>query len=63
MERVDTDALTWNFFLTASIESAVRLGKDYEDNLRVKRNTEFSEIRTFFSITQKLDYDPQDEIL
>ena len=34
----------------------------FEENLRVTRNTEFFEIRHYFSITQKLAFDQQDEI-
>ena len=45
----------------ASMKAAVHLGKDYEENSRVTRKTEFSEIRPMFSITQKLVFDQQDE--
>ena len=45
------------------MKAAVHLGNDYEENLRVTRNTEFSEIRSLFSITQKLVLDQKDEIL
>ena len=49
-------------YMTASMKAAVHLGKDYEDNLRVTKNTEFSEIRSLFSITQKLILDQEDEL-
>ena len=31
MERVDTNALIWRIFMTASMKAAVHLGKDYEE--------------------------------
>ena len=49
--------------MTASMKAAVHLGKDFEENLRVTSNTEFSKIRLWFSITQKLVLDQQDEII
>ena len=62
MEQVDTNVMIWGLFMNASMMAAVHLGKDYEDNLRVTKNTEFSEIRPLFHITQKLILDQEDEI-
>ena len=42
-------------FLTASVKAAVHLGKDYEENLRVTRKTEFFEIRHLFSNYAEMD--------
>ena len=61
MELVDTNAMIWWIFMTASMKAAV-LGKDYEETLRVKRNPALYEIRPLFSIKQKLILDQQDEI-
>ena len=49
--------------MAASMEEAVHLGKDSEEHLRVTRNTDISEIRPLFSITQKLVLDQQHLLL
>ena len=62
MEQVNTNAMIWGLFITASIKAAVHLGKVYEENLHVMKNTEFSKFRPLFSITQKLMFDQEDEM-
>ena len=62
MEQVNTIARIWGLFTNASMKAAVHLGKDSEENLRVTKITEFTEIRPLFSITQNLIFDQEDEI-
>ena len=43
------------------MKAGVHLGKDYEGNLRATKNTDISEIKHWFSITQKLIRDRVNE--
>ena len=62
MEQIDAHVAKKGMFMTTSTKSAVHLGKDREENLRVKKSTRFSELRTLFSITQKLIFEPEEEL-
>ena len=62
MEQVNTNPMIWALFVNAFMKAAVQLGKDCEENLRVTKNTEFSEIRLSFSLTRKLIFDQELEI-
>ena len=39
MEQVNTNVMIWGLFMNASMKAVVHLGKDYEDNLRVTKDT------------------------
>ena len=59
MEQINTNAMIWGFFWSASMKAAVHLGKDVEGNLLVTKNTDFSEIKLLLSITQKFIRDQE----
>ena len=61
MDQIDTNLAMWRIFMTTCTKAAVHLGKDYEENLRVVRNTNFWELRPFFTTAQCLILNQKEE--
>ena len=63
MEALKTNVLIWGMFMSSSMKAATHLGPNYLANLEVYKNTNFEEIQSFFSITQKWILGHSEEIL
>ena len=58
-----TNALIWRLFVASSMKAAIHLGPNCLANLHVYKNTNFEEIQSLFSITQKLILEHSEELL
>ena len=63
MEALKTNVLIWGMFMSSSMKAAIHLGPNCLANLEVYKNTNFEDIQSFFSITQKLILEHSEEIL
>ena len=48
--------------MSATLKAAVRLGQDYEENLRSNKNTDFEQVKALFDISQSLILNHTSEI-
>ena len=48
--------------MSATMKAAVHHGKDYEENLRTTKNTDFDKILLLFDITRKLIFEQKRDI-
>ena len=58
-----TNVLIWGLFMSTTMKSAVRLGREYQQKLIARRNTNLEEIKTLFDITLRLIVEKSFEIL
>ena len=58
-----TNVLIWGLFMSTTMKSAVRLGREYQQSSIACRNTKFEEIKTLFDITLRLVVDNSSDIL
>ena len=63
LETSKTNVLIWGMFMSSSMKAAIHIGEIYLANLEVYKNTNFEEIQSSFSITQKLILEHSEEIL
>ena len=63
MEALKTNVLIWRKFMSSSMKAAIHLGRNNLANLEVHKNTNFEEIQSFFSITQKWILEHSEETL
>ena len=63
MFDLKTNVLIWGLFMSTTMKSAVRFGREYQQNWIACRNTNFEEIKTLFDITLRLIVDNSSEIL
>ena len=62
MEQINTNAMIRGLFLSATMQAAVHLGKDDQENLRTTNNTDFDKIKPLLDITPKLIVDQEHDI-
>ena len=55
--------MIWGLFLSTTMNAAVHLGQNYNENLVIHRNTNFEELKRLFDITQRLISEQGIEIL
>ena len=58
MEDLDVNAAVWGIFLNATLQAAVHVGQNYEENLRFAKNHLWSTAEQLFNETGKLIRDP-----
>ena len=54
MNDIDTNSLIWGMFMSASLDAAVHLGKDYLENLHSTKNQAQRTLKQSFDVSQKL---------
>ena len=53
LNDLETNSLIWRMFMTATLDTAVHLGKDYLENLHFTKNQPQRTIRQLFDVTKK----------
>ena len=54
MFDLKTNLLIWGLFVSTTMESAIHLGLDYDQNLIARQKTNFEGIKTLFDISLRL---------
>ena len=54
MVDIDVNAMICGIVMSATLEAAVDLGQDNQENLRTTKKTDFEKVKTLFDILQKL---------
>ena len=62
MEQIDVNMIIWIIFMSATMKAAVHLGKDYQENLRITKNTDYDKNKHLSHISRKLILDPKQEL-
>ena len=62
MPEIDVNTMIWGMFMSATMEAAVHLGQDHQENLHTTKNADFEKITQLFDISQKLILDQSPNI-
>ena len=52
IEDLDVNAAIWGIFMNATLQAAVHLGQDYDQNLRFVKNHIWSSLKKLFKETE-----------
>ena len=58
MEDLNVHAAIWGMFMNTTLQAAVHLGEDYDQNLRFVQNHSWSSFKKLFKETEKFDQGP-----
>ena len=60
MEDIHVNAAIWGVFMNTTLQAAVHLGQDYDQNLRFVKNHIWSSLKKLFKETEKLMRDQKE---
>ena len=58
MDDLDVNAAIWRMFMNTTLQAALHLGQDCEQNLRLVKGHFWSSLKKLFKETGKIDQEP-----